>query len=1768
MEDHNLSSQPNAARSSVPPVLPPALEKTADVLRSAATDHAPMEAAQKAALRSKILAAAQLQAQASNSVSTATAPADVKTAITPEVVVAPPVSSAPAPEVRPLHTGPSLWKRWFALTGAGFAVAALTLIIFVSARPSQKAGVSLSRIDSVNRLLISEAAASDAFTVYAEQGDARGVQDDSAFILKSRVPLTVDQVRQTIQIIPAVPTEIERLNDGEFRIRPQNDLMAGQVYKIAIPTLVAKEDGTKTARDFSWALQTKEEVRVLSSIPGDGTSVVPVDTGIEFTMNHQGWENATTSFEIVPAVPGRMEERGRRLVFIPAQPLQPGTRYEARLKKGLHLIGSELALDQDKIVRFETDVTKQAAPQGQIYPISEFQEVFPGSDIQVPFYRSSSASTTKADVQGFVLSEEQALSLMRARLSIPSWTQVEKNEFSAYQTVATNRSFQLTTELRRPHEQAPEILTLPKTLANGWYAVSVKIQGLKETWFFLQVTPVATYTIADKDRLMVWAVDSATNKTIANASVRLGNNQTTTDAQGLAQLTTPAFLVSQTPLEPGDASLFDLIVIGSGDQRAISVVGPAARPYDFGRQLTAFSNTWGYVYPDRPLYRPSDEAMIFGLAQDRDSHLAGSNLEVRLTRSGYWFDAWTGKSKVYAQVAVQPDAAGRFEGKIIWQNLSAGYYQVDLLRNGQLVSTRSIEVRDFVKPAYSLSITKNIERAYAGQEIKGTVSAKFFDGTPVPRAKLLLTLRQKYGQEKQQELNLDENGQTTFSYTAEPVECGQNMSDACRAMEILEMEVRPTVGEEGEIVGTAQVEVYGSELDIRAEPQTKDLDASVGIQTYRRQLVQDLNQTDVLGPTWSGRALRGQLVGYYFEKIQEGTYYDYLDKKVKPAIRYERRRDPAIAVEAMTDANGRATYNFRMNPARDYYELTLEGQDIQGRTSRTLVTIGHGWYEQGSSSGQTMDEAPQLTFKDHPDMHDFALGETIHLAYQHGQKPIEVTKTPGILFVTASRGIKEATVSSQANYDVVFADRFIPNVEIRAVTFWNKRFEQVQGTAFLKRETRELSVDAKPDQASYAPGSKVQVKIQVKDKSTGQPVSDVKVGFAVVDKALLALSYQNAEDPLTFIYDYVSDGVLFQQVSHDDNMNALMAGAEKGGGGLGDRGAGIRKLFKDTAASGVVTLNEQGEGTAEFTVPDNLTSWRVSLVALSADVRAGAGVVELPVTKPVFVEAVVPPRLDTDDKPVVKIRAFGSGLPAGTPVSFQLNAPTLGLNNFMASGTAELPVYVGIGKLAPGRHQIIVRVTALNKTDAIEKWVEVADTRFLKDEYVSLDVMPGTTLPSTQDAEFELLIAGKGRTALHPLTRSLMETSSARLDARLAANVARHILKDIYHDQDLGEDLDVRSYQDSEGGMRLLPYGGPDLSLSAQVAIAAPETIDQRLLADYLWSALSNASTTADEQIEALSGLAALGESVLPDLQMIATQPDLSLSQQLIVVRGLVAAGDKERAGMLLRQLLTRAERTDGLLVMPVGTVGSADRYEATAEAAALAAQLGYPEAEALERYVETHWQQDVLPVLAKARYLKARLSALPIEDGSISWTLDGSTEETLDLKQESSRFVTLTVDEAKRFRVTRVSGSVTIEFIRRISGRPASVPGLNVTRSYDSPHPLEELMEGDLVRVILTPSWESSAQDGCYQLRDHLPGGWQAVSQSGIAQSQGDYPYEVSNGEVSFVSCKTQDTPRPMIYMARVVSRGSYVAEAPLLQHMEYPSISALGKDQTVVVK
>ena len=123
-----------------------------------------------------------------------------------------------------------------------------------------------------------------------------------------------------IEINPPLAITTQRGPDAAtIVLRPTTTLEPGSAYRFVL----RRADGAVAA---SWAFQAKQPLNVVTTLPRNQATGVPVDTGIEIGFDQDGVTGASEHVSVRPAVAGRFEQHGRTLAFVPSRSLATGTR--------------------------------------------------------------------------------------------------------------------------------------------------------------------------------------------------------------------------------------------------------------------------------------------------------------------------------------------------------------------------------------------------------------------------------------------------------------------------------------------------------------------------------------------------------------------------------------------------------------------------------------------------------------------------------------------------------------------------------------------------------------------------------------------------------------------------------------------------------------------------------------------------------------------------------------------------------------------------------------------------------------------------------------------------------------------------------------------------------------------------------------------------------------------------------------------------------------------------------------------------------------------------------------------------------------------------------------------------------------------------------------------------------------------------------------------------------------------------------------------------
>ena len=183
-------------------------------------------------------------------------------------------------------------------------------------------------------------------------------------------------------------------------------------------------------------------------------------------------------------------------------------------------------------------------------------------------------------------------------------------------------------------------------------------------------------------------------------------------------------------------------------------------------------------------------------------------------------------------------------------------------------------------------------------------------------------------------------------------------------------------------------------------------------------------------------------------------------------------------------------------------------------------------------------------------------------------------------------------------------------------------------------ERKRLTVDVKPLAAEYRPGDTARVSLQVRDAAAQGQRSEVTLW--AVDEGVLALTGYRTPDPIDLIYQ--PRGLGMRLASTLTTVAPQVAEGEKGrrapgGGGGRDAADILRSRFQTTAFFlGSVVTDASGRATAAARLPDNLTTFRLMAVAVTAGDRYGSGQSSLLVTRPLVARPALPRFLRDGDR--------------------------------------------------------------------------------------------------------------------------------------------------------------------------------------------------------------------------------------------------------------------------------------------------------------------------------------------------------------------------------------------------------------------------------------------------------------------------------------------------------------------------------------------------------
>lgn len=1560
-------------------------------------------------------------------------------------------------------------KHWITLSLVAAVVVCAVVAAFFLSRPQG---------DAVMENIVIEAQSS------AEHGIAL----DNTFAVRSKYNLSEQELRDIIEIEPAFAFELEG-KGKRWTITPTEPLEKNTVYTFRVRN-------ARSAVVRSYAFQTESDLAVGRVYPQNEESYVPLDTGIEITFNAPDIDLADY-FEILPAINGTFETGGYSVIFKPEQPLEMDSTYRIRIKKGLKAPNG-MQLKEDYSFSFETVRGQDKWDYTDLRLQGAFAETFvPGDPVVVEMAAGDRISHLAFDVALYKFPDiDHYISQMKAKDAFYRAQYGARRDYivptEGLEQVASFRGALIP---KSDNEWGSYYAVLPDNLEEGHYVAVVSgenEQGRPQlVQKLIQISPLSVYSQSVDGDLLLWLNDAATGGPASGYGVTLIDGK---DPQKSWQATTQEDGVARILTKESSEALLEVrrdAEIVYAQKLALSAQEKEA---PMGERFISG------IYTDREIYMPDDTIHFWGVVRPRRATETQPDFVYALLSSG------SDDAAVYKQ-RIEVAENGTFSGSLDITGLHKTWYTLSITdgENGAYTAN-SFMVEKYTKPAFVISASTDKPWYYANETVNIEVSASYFDGTPAAGVRLEMRAPE-FGLGWDSEgrvITLDESGKATTSVSFTYTEAQQPGWEPRNVW----YQLTNADPEDVQVYWNGEVKVLPSRIAAKLETTPDSLTI------YTAQLdTAKLDQPGEVQPLGSGRMVAPSqfdrlagapvdipvIVNVYkteFIATPAGQYYDYVNKRNITRYTYERKETLDRTVRTRTQGGKvlLSDVEYRNTEKVFYHAQVVFSGGVMGDVLAEDRPF-YRWLEPGAQ------ETKNYTFINNQTNGEqrVALNESFTLElYENG---VKVPNKGRVLFGAVQRKMLDYGFFAGDKQTISMHEDFLPNVVMMGAYFDGRHVYRVE-PLHISHDYSEnrLQISIETDQESYAPGEQASVTVVVRD-AAGNPVQgDVCIG--VVDEAVFALVPQEL-DFADQLYRAVYYPNYLTEVSYVEyDLEHMENRLDDGAGGGGDEGV-LRSEFVDTALFETVRTDQNGKAQVELALPDNVTAWRVTAVALTDDLKAGNVAAKAVATLPYYLRTLVTDSYLLGDEVTVAVSGVGTQITPESQANYTVTLKTAQgkeLQKLQDSGNAGARTVFTLGKLDEGSYTIRFDASCGEYTDAVEQTFAVIRQGLTVPVIRSMPINEVNTLKSVR-YPVTLTIYDERMKPFMDTLEFLSRQDGQRTEMFAAAWRARVIYNSLLEEADrqtVARDMRLDEIQHENGGVRMLPLAQPDAAVTAKLLMAAPELVNRSYAQAYLQSVLSNPAVTPDERAMAYAGLAAAKAPVMLDVRQMLENTDLTVRQRLYLGAGLAALGDFEHARAVYDALQTQIV-TEGDLKYVEGDGTAAQRLENTAAALMLTSLASHPDADALLRFLLA--QQDARSRLEEPLYNLEMLAYVAHytaprgkEAGKFSYQIDGKTEH-VELGELGLKPLSMSAEALETAEFKLLSGKVYATVGYTDYAQTTQLSDQSKVRIEKSYIPVSTKLEtAGRVRVELKITFADDAPYGSYNISDYIPSGMRSM--------------------------------------------------------------------------
>lgn len=751
-----------------------------------------------------------------------------------------------------------------------------------------------------------------------------------------------------------------------------------------------------------------------------------------------------------------------------------------------------------------------------------------------------------------------------------------------------------------------------QNLAKGVYLAEAT-DGSLRAYTVLIISELGLVTKTTEGQVLTFAANRRSGAPVSGADIHVWSDkkeraQLKSDSNGLAEVTLP------------QGQYQDVRVLAVHDDDVALVT-----PYSYTMSSNPAEDWAGYVYTDRPVYRPTHtvhfKTILRSRAGERFKVPAGEQVQVLIEDPD---------SKPVFQSTLAVSQYGTVHGDVELSATAAlGYYSISVSgRGGQRYPINGgFYVEEYKKPEYEVKVTPSAPRVLEGGSIEATLEARYYFGEPVANAEVKYVVHtMPYWSPF-----IDRDEDEGMPYESFEPEGGGDDSGDYAGEQISEQSGR--LDADGKLKVRIPTRVDEHHHDVRYRIEARVTDAA------NREIAGHNSVVATYGSFAVG--ISGESYVYQVGEPVRATAVakDYDGNPVRTSVRvemvrnnwyYGRGREETIldSRDAETGPDGTAHVTFNAKEAGSLFlrvkAQTPENREVQAETYLWITSSTAGWW--GTEHREIRMVADKKSYK---------AGDTAHVLVLTGMDDAYLLVTTEARTIQTKR-VVHAT-SASVTLDVPITSDQQPNVFLSAVFLRdNKLYSSVRNLK-VPAVQQKLQIDIQPSQKQFQPGQKGSYTLLVHD-SAGKPVVG-EFSIGVVDEAIYAIRPDLSGDPFDLFY-----GPAYDRVALSSSLNFFFSGeAGKRQMFLAYRGNAspralaqlkptetlvqpkVRKVFPDTAlwASDVHT-DANGRAEAQLTFPDSLTTWRATVRGVTTDTKAGSATNTVIVRKNLMVRLAVP----------------------------------------------------------------------------------------------------------------------------------------------------------------------------------------------------------------------------------------------------------------------------------------------------------------------------------------------------------------------------------------------------------------------------------------------------------------------------------------------------------------------------------------------------------------